>query len=355
MALPCNEQEISLRQPGSDKTYFGRVIQHLSRSTFLIGSMELHSKAVANRIHAGGFDIVFANTCSQFYAPFLGRYLESPKLLYLQEPNRFLYEALPTLPWLGAPEGSSWRRRLRSSIDLFALRRQAKAELENAKQFDRILVNSYFSREAVARAYGLDSKVCYLGIDTDHFSPLSVARQDFVLGVGAIVPSKRVDLAIRSFAAAKLNSTRFVWAGNYTDEQYLQQLRSLATSLGVQVEFKFLVSDAELLDLMRSASCVLYVPKLEPFGYVPLEAAACGTPVVTVNEGGLRESMASGYGYLADPNLESIGERIRWVLDHQTETISQVNAIRPALVKKWNLKAGIERLETHMHQVISSQ
>jgi glycosyltransferase involved in cell wall biosynthesis len=353
MAMPCPEQEVPLRQAGNETTYLGRVVRHLNRSTLLIGGMEMHSKAVVNRIHAGGFDIVFANTCSQFYAPFIGRYLEIPKFLYLQEPNRFLYESLPHLPWRGAPAGSSWRRKLRATFDLFALKRQANEELVNAQSFDRILVNSYFSREAVARAYGLDSHVCYLGIDTDHFALSSASRKSFVLGIGAIVGSKRVDLAIRSIAATPGTKPKLIWVGNLADEGYLAELKKLAASLEVDVEFRCLVSEKELLRLMQASACVLYTPRLEPFGYVPLEAVACGTPVVTVAEGGLRETMAPGYGCVADPTPSAIGEKVAWVLENQEQALREATEARPSLVEKWNLSAGIDRLERHLFEVSS--
>jgi glycosyltransferase involved in cell wall biosynthesis len=351
MSMPVTEHEIPQRIIGDETSYLKRVIKHVARPTLAIKAMEDHSAEVAKRVKSGGFDILFANTCCQYHSPFIGRYVDLPKLLYLQEPNRFLYEALPHLAWLGAPAGSSWRRRVRAYFDLFALRRQANEELLNAKAFDRILVNSYFSRESVARVYGIDSQVCYLGIDTDHFTPADAPKQGFILGVGAIVGPKRVDLVIRAVGALEGEKPKLVWAGNYTDETYLHELRELAASVKVDVEFRFLIPDSELLDLMRTTSCVIYAPKLEPFGYVPLEAASCGAPVVTVAEGGLRESMAEGYGYIADPTPEAIAKKIRWVLDNQSEVVSQVRSNRAGLVEKWNLSAGVDRLEKNLFEV----
>src|SRR5688572_15780704 len=51
-------------------------------------------------IQAGGFDVLFANSSSLFSVPFILRHLQIPKVLYLQEPSRFLYEASPILPWV---------------------------------------------------------------------------------------------------------------------------------------------------------------------------------------------------------------------------------------------------------------
>ena len=70
--------------------------------------------------------------------------------------------------------------------DLFqtqGLRIQAREEFLNASAYNVILTNSFFSRESILRAYGLDARVCYLGIDTDLFRPLNLPRERMVIGV----------------------------------------------------------------------------------------------------------------------------------------------------------------------------
>lgn len=323
------------------------------RLTAGVKAMEEHSRLAAEAIEKGGFDILFANTCESYHAPFIGRYVNIPSLLYLQEPNRFLYEALPGLPWLGAPEGASWRRKLRAKFDMVALRKLAIAELENAKTYRRILVNSYFSRESVVRAYGLDSSVCYLGVDTDKFSPSGLNREPFVLGIGAVATPKRVDLAIEAMALLPDPKPKLVWAGNFADAVYLESIKQLAKDRGVNLEFHALVSDEELLRLIRTTQCLVYVPRLEPFGYVPVEAAACGTPVVTVREGGLRESM-DGIGVLVDGTPSAIAQGITQVLAEPQRFADATLGHREEIVSKWGLSTAIDCLEAHLIEVASS-
>ena len=315
-------------------------------------AMDQHSQTCAEQMN--GYDVLFANTCCQYHSPFIGRYFDGPKLLYLQEPNRFLYEALPRLAWLGPEAGVSWRRRLRGVFDMVALRRQAEAELANAKSFDRILVNSYFSAESVAKVYGLNSSVCYLGVDFETFIPGLLPRESFVLGVGAIATPKRLELAIRGVGAMPLPRPKLVWVGNYTDETYKTSLDALAAEQGVELEWKFLISDQELVKLMQRAACVLYVPRLEPFGYVPLEAAACGASVVTVREGGLRETMAE-IGYVADPTPESVAQQICRVLEDPSAAKAKALAKIPALHAQWGLPTATDRLEAHLLEITRRQ
>ena len=101
---------------------------------------------------------------------------------------------------------------------------------------------------------------------------------------------------------------------------------------------------------MQHAACVLYVPRLEPFGYVPLEAAACGASVVTVREGGLRETMAD-IGYLADPTPDSVAQQICRVLADPSEAREKALSNIPGIHSQWGLTAATDRLEAHLLEI----
>ena len=83
----------------------------LSRKVRTLKAMDEHCQRAAEEISHGGFDMLFANACMFFRAPPIGRYVTIPRVLYLQEPYRWLYEALPRLPWIApaaAPSGRWW-------------------------------------------------------------------------------------------------------------------------------------------------------------------------------------------------------------------------------------------------------
>ena len=162
-------------------------------------AMDEHSIKVAAAIHATNSDVLLAHPCQFYAAAAIGRHVKLPSALYLQEPFRAFYEAMPQLPWL-ADRAEDLRGRLRQSNRLRAMRMQARQERANAAAYDLLLVNSLFSRESLLRAYGLDSRVCTLGVDTQRFQNLNLPREPMVIGIGSIHPHKNVKLVVQAMA-----------------------------------------------------------------------------------------------------------------------------------------------------------
>ena len=142
-----------------------------------LAAVDRRCRSCAEQINGGGFDVFLAHPCKFFAATSIGRHVDVPKHLYLQEPYRSVYQACPRLPGVGPPPPDVWpsisylKGFLRDLVEAQAKRVQVREELANVCGFDRILVNSYFSREGVLRAFGIDSTVCYMGVDTESFRP----------------------------------------------------------------------------------------------------------------------------------------------------------------------------------------
>src|SRR5262249_6205948 len=287
-------------------------------------AMDRHCRRCAEEINQGGFDLLFANGCKFFHTAPIGRYVKLPSVLYLQEPYRPLYEAQPQLPWLAIPpDGRAWwrpsylARFLRDAIRVQALRIQAREEATSARAFTTILVNSFFSRENVLRAYGLNAKVCYLGIDTSLFQDRALPREGFVIGLGGFTFGKNIPFAIEAIAATRSPRPKLVWVGNANNMAHLEAMQQLASRAGVDFEPRLRVSDEELVDLLTRAMLMVYAPRLEPFGFAPLEANACGAPVVAVAEGGVRETIVDcANGLLVDAEPRAMARAIDHLREH---------------------------------------
>ncbi|RIV20623.1 glycosyltransferase family 1 protein [Fibrisoma montanum] len=320
-----------------------------------IKRMMAFCEACAKEIEAGDFDILFANSCHFFNMPFIGRFVKRiPKVLYLQEPNRSLYEAYPNLIWKGLPSiqqnllkpsyySSYWQDLLKTH----RARVLVREEFMNYQSYDKILVNSYFSNESLLRAYGGPGEVCYLGVDVDLFPFLDMARENFVMGLGSFHPPKGVDTAIRAVARIPESiRPKLVWVGNIGNKDYMAGLITLSQQQGVDFEPRQYVPHRELIQLLNTASCLLYTSTLEPFGFAPLEANACGLPVVAIGEGGVRETVINGYnGLLTGRNPGEIARAMEHVLTDAAlfERLSANG--RQVVRERWSVDDAVDRLE----------
>jgi glycosyltransferase involved in cell wall biosynthesis len=170
---------------------------------------------------------------------------------------------------------------------------------------------------AELRALGLPSdraSVIPCGVDTDVFRPMPVPPHERprLLVIGRIVERKGVGNSIE--ALSELPDAELVIAGGPPSEQLdtdpeVQRLQDLALRLGVEDRVRFLgaVGRAEVPALMCSADVVVAVPWYEPFGIVPVEAMACGRPVVGSAVGGLLDTVVPGVtGELVPPRRPDV-------------------------------------------------
>lgn len=321
-----------------------------------ISPLNRHCQRCAEEINRGGFDLLFANSCMFLGAAPIALYARIPVVAYLQEPKRTLYEASPRFPWAALDAPRSWWRspryfaRRTADIGITRVRRlQARDELRNARAFTSILVNSYFSRESVLRAYGLDAKVCYLGVDTALFVNQRTERQNFLIGIGGFAPNKDIGFVLRALARVRRPRPRLIWAGNFTYRSYLNEMIQLARTEGVDFEPRLRISDSELIDLLNRARALVYAPRLEPFGFAPLEANACGLPVIAVAEGGVRETVIDGVsGLLVDHDSVAIAKAIEQLLDHPEHARTLGENGCQVVAKRWGLQHSLDRLEASL-------
>lgn len=326
--------------------------------------MDEHARACAESINRGRFDALLAYPCFFHAAPPIGRHVRIPSMLFLHEPCRRLYEAIPQLPWVAPPAapGPWWaprplKRAIENMLTTQGLRIQAREELTNVRAFSRVLVNSRFSRESVLRAYGIESHICYLGVDTNAFKPTGAPRESFVLGMGGLFPVKRPDRAIRALAAIPAaKRPPFVWVGHFEAPDFRRDMESLASSLGVDFAARIGLPEREVINHLSRAAALIYTPQLEPFGFAPLEANACETPVVAIAEGGIRETIVDGFnGFLVDGDDPSrFAALIARLLDDPESARRTGAAAREHVASHWSWSASIDRLETHLTEIASS-
>ena len=157
-------------------------------------------------------------------------------------------------------------------------------DLGTADRVDLYIANSTYVAERVRRIYGRHAEVLAPPVATERFKAAIREPEDWYLVVSALVPYKRVDHAIRACAVLG-RKLKLIGKG-----PELESLRRLALDLKADVDFVGFVSDDDLANYYRRARALLF-PGVEDFGIVPVEAIACGCPVIALGVGGILDSM----------------------------------------------------------------
>src|SRR5262249_37486880 len=161
----------------------------------------------------------------------------------------------------------------------------ARWDRETAGRVRRYLTNSQYVAGRIGRYYNREATVVYPPVDTDFFQPdethTGTSRQ-YALVVSALVPYKRIDIAIAACGAAGV-PLRIIGIG--PERARLEQLAA-----GADVQFLGRLSDDEVRDAYRGAAVVLLTGE-EDCGIVPREAQAGGRPVVALARGGAVETV----------------------------------------------------------------
>jgi glycosyltransferase involved in cell wall biosynthesis len=197
----------------------------------------------------------------------------------------------------------------------------ARWDAATAGRVDRFLANSQYVAARIDRYYNRRSTVVHPPVETDFYTPAGRAASSTFLIVSALVPDKRIDVAIE--ACRRLGRRlRIVGTG-----PELPRLRAIA---GSDVEFLGWQSDEQIRALYRASAATL-LPGVEDFGIVPIEAQACGCPAVAVDAGGARETVVDGVTGVLVP--ESTPDAFAAGLTRALETPFDVHAIRQNAVR----------------------
>jgi glycosyltransferase involved in cell wall biosynthesis len=229
---------------------------------------------------------------------------------YCHSPMRYAWDQFDS--YFGPAQVGRMASRLLRPV----LARLARWDAATAGRVDRYVANSHYVAGRIARYYNRESTVVYPPIDTTFYRPDPVrSPEPFFLIVSALVPYKRLDIAIRACAAA---GTALKIVGKGPEQG---RLRRLAETVGANVEFSGWLEDEQIRELYQRSLAVL-MPGIEDFGMVPVEAQACGRPVVALAEGGAVESVVDGVtGVLVqDPSVEAFAAALRDVSSREFDS-----------------------------------
>lgn len=154
-------------------------------------------------------------------------------------------------------------------------------DLRSANGVDYFIANSHFIAKRIQKVYRRDAHVIHPPVDISQFTPAG-EKEDFYLTASRFVPYKRIDLIVESFKS--LPDKKLIVIGDGPDYDKVK------AKAGTNVQLLGFQSNAVLIDHMRRAKAFIFAAE-EDFGLLPVEAQACGTPVIAFGKGGALESV----------------------------------------------------------------
>ncbi|MCF6335153.1 MAG: glycosyltransferase [Spirochaetales bacterium] len=203
---------------------------------------------------------------------------------------------------------------------------------------DHFMANSTITGKRIKKIYRRDAQVVFPPVNTDFFTPGTDKVEDFYLILSRFVPYKRIDIAIRACNSLKRN---LIIIGNGSQKK---ELKSIA---GKTITFTGRLNDEETRNYYRRCRAFLF-PGYEDFGITPLEAMACGRPVIAYGKGGALDTVMPGETGIRFPDqtVKSLTKAIEIFEDSTFDTRK---------IRRHAEKFSSERFRSEIIEIISGK
>lgn len=315
-----------------------------------LGRLTTLYQRMAEQIDQGGYDVVFTHPCLFTFIPILNLFLSTPTVYYLHEhfPNQVNRNF--ERPYLR----SSVLRKIAEPFDPFIQMYQNRLRAiqdQAVAKTHLFLANSNFTLRQFQKNYSVPAYLNRYGVNTEQFHPNDKTnREGHILSVGELSPRKGFDFLIKSLAyVPEVRRPPLRLICNMQLDEERDYLLQLAEQYGVRIEIFTNLNSEQLAQEYQKARLVVYSPVQEPFGLVPLEAMACGTPVLGIDEGGVPETIVDGVtGRLAPRDPVRFGEILQEMLN-QPDRLKKMGQNGVEMVRKnWTWEQSTQTLEEHL-------
>lgn len=217
-------------------------------------------------------------------------------------------------------------------------------DYRTANGVDHFVANSQFIARRIKKVYGRDADVIYPPVDVERFTLLE-EKEDFYFTASRMVPYKRIDLIVEAFS--QMPDKKLIVIGDGSE------MAKIKARAGNNIEILGYQPDAVMQDHMRRAKAFVFAAE-EDFGITPVEAQACGTPVIAFGKGGVLETIRP-YGernptgiFFAEQTVTSVIQAVR-----QFELIHE--SILPADCRNNALRFSAERFHRELDDYIKDK
>ncbi|WP_297994923.1 glycosyltransferase family 4 protein [uncultured Campylobacter sp.] len=212
-------------------------------------------------------------------------------------------------------------------------------DASTANRVDHYVANSRYIARRIKKTYGKPSDVIYPPVDVDKFT-LREAKEEFYLTASRMVPYKKIDLIVEAFSQT---DKKLLVIGDGPD------MAKIKSKAGKNVELLGFANDETMADLMGRAKAFVFAAE-EDFGITPVEAQACGTPVICFGRGGARETVRDG-----ESGLYFMEQNTKELLAAVAKFEQNYDKFEPVKIRENSLKFSRARFETEIKSYVEKK
>lgn len=253
---------------------------------------------------------------------------------YMHTPVRYAWDL-----YFRYLQESNLDKGLKSVLAKYFLHKLRLWDISTINRVDHYIANSHYIAQRIQKVYGKQADVIYPPVDVKKFT-LCENKEDFYLTASRLVPYKKIDLIVETFSKT---TRKLVVVG---DGPEMAKIKLKAAN---NIEILGYQTDEVLIDLMSRAKAFVFAAE-EDFGIIPVEAQACGTPVICFSKGGTRETVIDHHTGVYFEQQE---------VSHLLNAIEKFEAIRdslePHLVRENALRFSTERFQREIKHYIEEK
>ncbi|WP_339269573.1 glycosyltransferase [Paenibacillus sp. FSL K6-1330] len=223
-------------------------------------------------INVKSYDLILSS--SSAYAKGVRKGRQSLHVCYCYTPMRFVWDFDTYMESIQVP-------RLVKRIAKWLIYPLKRWDKNNSEHVDRLIAISTIVKERIKQCYGVNAPIIFPPVEVSRFSVKEGVPEDYFLVVSRLVSYKKIDLAIE---ACTQSGKRLIVIGDGPDRKRLEQLA------GDTITFLGRKSDEDVVRYMQNCKALIF-PGIEDFGITPLEANACGRPIIAYYGGGALDTI----------------------------------------------------------------
>ncbi|AUY14220.1 MULTISPECIES: glycosyltransferase family 4 protein [Serratia] len=239
---------------------------------------------------------------------------------------------------------SGMRKGVKSMLARFLLHKIRMWDYRTANGVDHFIANSKFIARRIKKVYGREADVIYPPVDVERFSLVS-KKDNYYFTASRMVPYKRMDLIVEAFS--HMPDKKLVVIG---DGSEMKKIKSKASG---NIEILGYQSNDVMKEHMQNAKAFVFAAE-EDFGITPVEAQACGTPVIAFGKGGSLETVRP-YGIDNATGFFFREQTIASIVDAVSQFENHVDAVSPDACRNNAMRFSSTRFKQEMAQYINEK